>query len=54
MTREVVSVAEAATVPEIAELMQAHGIKRLPVLRAGRLVGIVARADIVRALAAGG
>jgi CBS domain-containing protein len=54
MTREVVTVGEAATVPEIAELMQLHAIKRLPVVREGRLVGIVARADIVRALAAGG
>ncbi len=27
-----------------------HGFKRLPVVRDGRLVGIVARADLVRAL----
>ena len=36
---------------EIASLMHAHGIKRVPVMRDGKLVGIVTRADLVRALA---
>jgi CBS domain-containing protein len=31
-------------------LIEKCGIKRLPVVRDGRLVGIVARADLVRAL----
>jgi CBS domain-containing protein len=51
MTRDVVTVSEDATVAEIAELMQLHGIKRVPVVREGRLVGLVARADLIRALA---
>ncbi len=51
MTRDVTTVDESASVPEIAELMQQHAIKRIPVVRDGRLVGIVARADLVRALA---
>ncbi len=52
MTRDVVSVAETASVAEIAELLETKYIKRVPVTRAGKLVGIVSRANIVRALAA--
>ena len=51
MSRPVVSVAEQTPVEEVAALMDRHRIKRLPVLRAGRLVGIVTRADLLRALA---
>ena len=36
---------------EIARLMTSKGIKRVPVLREGKLVGIVARSDLVRAFA---
>lgn len=36
---------------EIASFMHARNIKRVPVLRDGKLVGIVARSDLVRALA---
>jgi CBS domain-containing protein len=36
---------------EIAQLMYAKNIKRVPVLRDGKLIGIVARSDLVRALA---
>ena len=52
MTRDVVSVAETATVAEIAELLETKHIKRVPVTRDGALAGIVSRANIVRALAA--
>ena len=51
MTRRVVTVGPAAPVARIAELLEEHHIKRVPVVRAGRLVGIVARADLLRALA---
>lgn len=51
MTRNVVSVAEDIALQEIVRLMQRHRIKRLPVTNAGRLVGIVSRADLLRALA---
>ena len=51
MTREVVSVCEDTPVEEIARILTERGIKRVPVLREGKLVGIVSRADIVRAMA---
>ena len=53
MTTAVVSVAEDESLDEIAELLETHGIKRVPVLRYGKLVGIVSRADLVRTFAAG-
>lgn len=49
MTSPVISVTEDATVHEIAGLMVTHKINRLPVLRAGRVVGIVSRADVLKA-----
>ena len=50
MTREVVTVEEEASLPEIARLLEEHRIKRVPILRQGRVIGIVSRADLVRAL----
>jgi CBS domain-containing protein len=52
MTRDVVSVDEVAPISEIARILETNGIKRVPVLRADRLVGIVSRADVLRGLAA--
>lgn len=49
MTSPALTVAPSASVNEAARLMTARGINRLPVLRDGRLVGIVSRADLVRA-----
>jgi CBS domain-containing protein len=51
MTREVVKVAEDAPVARIAMLLHDRGIRRVPVMRGDRLVGIVSRANLVRALA---
>ena len=45
------TVKEDTLAREIALLMYAKNIKRVPVLRDGKLVGIVARSDLVRALA---
>jgi CBS domain-containing protein len=50
MTSPVVTVSENTSVQTIAQMLQQHQIKRVPVLRDGRLVGIVSRADLVRAL----
>ena len=36
---------------EIAELLERHHIKRVPVLRDGRLVGIISRANLLHGLA---
>jgi len=53
MSKTVISVSEDSSVEEIARLMTAHAIKRLPVMTDGVLVGIVSRADIVSAIAQG-
>ena len=53
MSKKVIGVAEETPVEEIAALMTTHKIKRLPVFREKELVGIVSRADIVRAIAMG-
>ena len=52
MTGDVVTVAETASLLDIANLLETKRIKRVPVLRDGRVVGIVSRANLVRALAA--
>jgi CBS domain-containing protein len=51
MAPGVKTVAEDTPAREIAHLMYANSIKRVPVVRDGKLVGIVARSDLVRALA---
>jgi CBS domain-containing protein len=54
MTRHAHAVTEETPIGEVAHLMEQHGIRRVPVLRDGVLVGIVSRADLVRALMAPG
>ena len=51
MTRNVISVIDTTPVADIAVLLETNRIKRVPVLRDGKLVGIVSRANLVRALA---
>jgi CBS domain-containing protein len=53
MTPKVVTATEETTVHELGDLMARHEVNRIPILRDGRLVGIVCRADLIRALAAG-
>lgn len=50
MTEDPVTVGEDASLATVVELMENNGIKRLPVLRDGEMVGIVSRANLVRAL----
>lgn len=51
MTRRVVTAAEDTPLRQIANLMERHGVKRVPILRDGKLVGIVSRANLLRAFA---
>ncbi len=51
MTRSVVATHEEADPAEIAKVMLERRVKQLPILRDGRVVGIVARRDLLRVLA---
>jgi CBS domain-containing protein len=51
MTRGVISVTDTTPIADIAVLLETNRIKRVPVLHDGKLVGIVSRANLVRALA---
>jgi CBS domain-containing protein len=51
MTRKVITVTPDTLVAEVVHAMERHGIKRLPVLKDGRLVGIISRANLLKALA---
>ncbi|MEJ0019825.1 MAG: CBS domain-containing protein [Acetobacteraceae bacterium] len=53
MSAPLVTVGEDTTVSEIARLFAIHHIKRVPVVRDARMVGIVSRADLLRVLADG-
>jgi CBS domain-containing protein len=50
MTRDPVTVAEDDALETVVELMERRHIKRLPVVRAGKMVGIVSRANLMHAL----
>jgi CBS domain-containing protein len=51
MTHAVHTIGEDTPVSDVVELMERHRIKRLPVLRDDKLVGIVSRANLLHALA---
>jgi CBS domain-containing protein len=51
MSRNVISVDENTPLQDVANLFESRRIKRVPVLRDGKLVGIVSRANLVQALA---
>ena len=50
MTREVISVDLNDPVSRVADLCIVHRVRRVPVMLDGRLVGIIARRDVLRAL----
>jgi CBS domain-containing protein len=52
MVRHVVTIRADAELGEAAELLDSHRVKRLPVVDNGKLVGMLTRTDLVRALAA--
>jgi CBS domain-containing protein len=51
MTAGPVSVTEDMPLEEVVTLMERHRIKRVPVMRSGKVVGIVSRANLLHALA---
>jgi len=51
MATPVITAREDTNLAELADLLARHRIKRVPIMREGKLVGVVSRADVVRALA---
>jgi CBS domain-containing protein len=51
MTSEALTVTEDAPLEEVVNLMEKKRIKRVPVVRGNKVVGIVSRANLLRALA---
>lgn len=49
MTTRVIAVDQAAPLADAVALLEKHHIKRLPVTREGRLVGVLSRADLMKA-----
>jgi len=54
MVTPVIAIEEDADLVAAAERMSQRRVKRLPVVRDGHIVGIISRADLVRAVARGG
>jgi CBS domain-containing protein len=50
MSTNLATVTEDATVEEVAHILETKRIRRVPVLRDGKLVGVVSRADLLRAV----
>ena len=51
MTPQPIAVDENTSLDQVVHLMERHRIKRLPVLRRGKMVGLITRANLLRALA---
>src|SRR5689334_12102298 len=49
MTANPFTISPDQTIPDAHEIMAQNGIKRLPVIKNGKLVGIVSKEDILRA-----
>jgi len=49
MTEEVISVEADATVDEVMKIMETAHVIRVPVTSKGKLVGVIARPDVLRA-----
>ena len=52
MTRRVITVNENTSIQEVAETLEKHRIKRVPVMSGDKLLGIISRANVIRGLAA--
>jgi CBS domain-containing protein len=51
MTKSPLTITEDTALAEIVDLMEKNNVKRLPVVRADRIVGIVSRANLLQAVA---
>jgi CBS domain-containing protein len=51
MTRDPLTITEDTALEEIVEVMEKNHVKRLPVTRDGRIIGIVSRANLLQAVA---
>jgi CBS domain-containing protein len=51
MTRRVVTATPDTPVADVAALLEKHAIKRVPIVKDGKIVGIVSRANLLQALA---
>jgi CBS domain-containing protein len=50
MTTQLWTIGDDSTAGHAARLLEEHGVRRLPVVRDDRLVGMISRADLLRAL----
>jgi len=51
MTRKVITATPDTALCDIASLLESNGIKRVPIMRGGKVVGIVSRANFLQVLA---
>ncbi len=51
MSTHVISASEDTPLAEIASILERHRIKRVPILRDGKLIGVVSRSNLIQALA---
>jgi predicted transcriptional regulator len=51
MTRDVITAQPQTSLQELAKLLEEKGIKRVPIVDEGKVVGIVSRANLIQALA---
>ena len=51
MQTEAPTVSPGATLEDVATIMHDHGVNSVPVVDADKVVGVVARADVVRFIA---
>ncbi|XRO76467.1 CBS domain-containing protein [Methanocaldococcus sp. 10A] len=48
MSKKIITIPQNVSITEAAKIMATHGIKRLPVVKDGELVGIITQSDIVK------